>query len=146
MAVKPCPPIGLVAVLLGCLAAMPAAGQGDAARGEALYGYGGHGCIGCHPQSRDPAAFGPSLCAVVGKRAGTHPAYEVYSDAIGASGIIWDRERLDGFLEFPLGYLRGTTMGFAGIADDRERADVIAYLERENERALCIWERLTLPR
>ncbi len=78
--------------------------------------------------------------------AGTHSAYEVYSDAIGASGIIWDRERLDGFLEFPLGYLRGTTKGFAGIADDRERADVIAYLERENERALCIWERLTAPR
>ena len=36
-------------------------------------------------------------------------------------------------------------MGFAGIADDRERADVIDYLERENERALCIWQRLTLP-
>ncbi len=83
---------------------------------------------------------------MVGKRARAHPAYEVYSDAIGASGIIWDRERLAGFLEFPLGYLRGTTMGFAGIADDRERSDVIAYLERENERALCIWERLTAPR
>ena len=66
------------------------------------------------------------------------------SDAIRNSGIVWDVARLDAFLTFPLRNLRGTTMGFAGIGDAGERADMIAYLVRENEGALCIWDRLTL--
>ena len=135
----------IAAAIFGGLIATPAVAQGDAARGEVLFTYEGHGCIGCHPQTRDPYAFGPSLCRVVGKRAGVHPAYDRYSDAIKSSGIVWDVARLEAFLTFPLRNLRGTTMGFAGIGDAGERADVIAYLVRENEGALCVWDRLTLP-
>ena len=136
----------VAAAIFGGLVATPAAAQGDAARGAGLFTWEGHGCIGCHPQTRDPYAFGPSLCGVVGTRAGVHPAYDRYSDAIRNSGIVWDVARLDAFLTFPLRNLRGTTMVFAGIEDAGERADVIAYLVRENEAALCTWERLTLPK
>lgn len=135
-----------VAAILGVLTATPVEAQGDAARGKVLFTYEGHGCIGCHPQTRDPYAFGPSLCRVVGSRAGMHPAYDSYSDAIKNSGIVWDLEQLDVFLTFPMLALRGTTMGFAGIEDAGERADVIAYLVRENEAALCVWDDLTLPK
>lgn len=136
----------IAAAILGGLIASPAAAQNPASRGAVLYTWEGYGCIGCHPLTRDPYAFGPSLCEIMGRRAGTHAAYDVYSDAIKNSGIVWDRRRLDGFLEFPMTYLRGTTMGFAGIANRRERFDVIAYLVRENYRALCAWDRLTLPK
>ena len=91
----PLPRALIAAAVLGGLIATPTVAQGDAARGEVLFTYEGHGCIGCHPQTRDPYAFGPSLCRVVGNRAGVHPAYDRYSDAIRNSGIVWDVARHD---------------------------------------------------
>ena len=45
-----------------------------------------------------------------------------------ASGIVWDAKSLDRFLADPVGTVPGTSMGYAGIKDARERADLIAYL------------------
>jgi cytochrome c len=45
-------------------------------------------------------------------------------------GLVWTRETLDRFLADPDGYVPGTLMGFAGIRDPAERADLIEYLRR----------------
>ena len=45
-----------------------------------------------------------------------------------AKGGEWTFEELDKFLANPRGYIPGTAMAFAGISDDQQRADVIAYL------------------
>ena len=38
-------------------------------------------------------------------------------------------EKLSGFIEKPSEYAPGTSMGFAGLRDAEDRADLIAYLQ-----------------
>jgi len=116
------------ALMIGILfAAMflggPAAADGDAARGRQIY----ERCQGCHSIDRNRA--GPRHRGLFGRRAGTVPGFE-YSDAMRRSGIVWSAATLDRFLAAPLKFVPGTAMGFDGVKDPRERADLIAYLKR----------------
>jgi cytochrome c len=40
----------------------------------------------------------------------------------------WTFDELNEWLHKPASYIPGTRMAFAGISDDQQRADVIAYL------------------
>lgn len=102
-------------------AAVMAAPAGDAARGEAIYAR----CFACH--SLDTDRTGPRHCGLFGRRAGSVPGFD-YSPAMRASGIVWNAKTLDRFLADPVRTVPGTSMGYAGIASARERADLIAYL------------------
>jgi cytochrome c len=54
------------------------------------------------------------------------------------SGLVWSEATLDRFLAAPTKVVPGTTMGYAGVDDPRERADLVAYLKAANgSRALC---------
>jgi cytochrome c len=53
------------------------------------------------------------------------------------SGIVWNEATLDRFLADPLGTVPGTAMGYAGVKDSKERADLIAYLKAAGETAAC---------
>ncbi len=53
------------------------------------------------------------------------------------SKIVWNEETLDRFLASPLTAVPGTTMGYAGVVDSKERTDLIAYLKQANEAAQC---------
>ncbi|WP_412034102.1 c-type cytochrome [Pollutimonas sp. M17] len=114
----------------GAWAAAPAAMTGDAARGEAVYSR----CLACHALAYDRT--GPRHCGLFGRQAGTVPGF-AYSDAMRNSKIIWDEKTLDAFLQNPLKAVPGTSMGYAGISDAQERADLIAYLKKENASADC---------
>ncbi len=105
------------------LAAAPAIAltAGDPARGEAVYAR----CFACH--SLDADRTGPRHCGLLGRRAGSVPGFD-YSPAMRASGLVWNAKTLDRFLADPVGTVPGTSMGYAGIKDARERADLIAYL------------------
>lgn len=118
----------LAGVVIG-LAAAPAAmsAAGAAGRGEAIY----ERCMACHSLDRDRT--GPKHCGLFGRRAGSEPDFE-YSPAMRASGIVWDERTLDRFLTAPMKVVPGTSMGYAGIDDPRERADLIAFL-REASRS-----------
>jgi len=113
----------LRAALAACLALAPALAlpAGDPARGEAVYAR----CFACH--SLDADRTGPRHCGLLGRRAGSVPGFD-YSPAMRASGIVWNAKSLDRFLADPVGTVPGTSMGYAGIKDARERADLIAYL------------------
>ncbi len=102
------------------------AGGGDAARGEAIY----ERCIACH--SLDRNRTGPKHCGLLGRRAGSLPDFE-YSPAMRASAIVWDEQTLDRFLAAPTKVVPGTSMGYAGIDDPRERADLIAWLRAASQ-------------
>ena len=45
------------------------------------------------------------------------------------SGITWDEASLSEFLANPKGKVPGTKMVFAGIKNEKDRADLIAYLK-----------------
>jgi cytochrome c len=111
-----------IALALALAGSIPASAQtGDATRGEEIY----QRCIACHALDRNRT--GPKHCGLFGRRAGSVPDFP-YSQAMRKSGIVWDEASLDRFLESPLKAVPGTKMGYAGVKDAKERADLIAYL------------------
>jgi cytochrome c len=52
-----------------------------------------------------------------------------YSQAMKNSNIVWDEKSLDEFIMAPQKALPGNAMPFPGIPDQKERNDLIAYLE-----------------
>ena len=107
------------------LAAQAVAATDDAAlrRGEEIYSR----CAGCH--AIDYNRTGPQHCGLVGRRAGTAPGFTGYSAAMRASRIVWNARSLDRFLQDPMKAVPGTAMGYAGVKDPQERADLIAWLQ-----------------
>jgi cytochrome c len=121
-----------VGALVALAAFAPAAiAAGDAGRGAQIY----ERCAACH--SLDYNRTGPKHCGLFGRRAGSLADFE-YSPAMRASGIVWNDKTLDRFLAAPTKVVPGTAMGYAGVDDPRERADLIAYLKAANgSRAQC---------
>ena len=107
-----------------------AAGAGDARAGEAVY----ERCVACHSLARDRT--GPRHCGLFGRRAGAVRDFD-YSAAMKHSGIVWNERSLDRFLAAPTRVIPGTSMGYSGIADPAERANLIAYLRQAGESAEC---------
>lgn len=103
------------------------AADGDPVRGEAIY----RRCQGCH--SIEANRIGPRHAGLFGRTAGSLPDF-AYSDALRASGVVWDETSLDGFLAAPRQFIPGTKMPFAGIKDPQERADLIAWLKQATAR------------
>lgn len=85
-------------------------------------------CQACHSfEKGGPNKVGPDLWDVVERKKGAHEGYD-YSAAMKEKGGTWTYADLDEFLTSPKAYVKGTKMGFAGIANPQERANVIAYL------------------
>lgn len=103
---------------------------GDPERGSEIY----QRCKACHALAYDRT--GPRHCGLLGRPAGSVAGFS-YSSALRASGIVWDRVSLDAFLQNPLATVPGTTMGYAGITDAGERADLIEYLAQIDRTAAC---------
>ena len=109
--------------LLVC--APPPAMAADPARGERLFGTR---CASCHsvgPFAR--SAFGPQLNGLYGRRAGSAPDYR-YSPAMARSAIVWNDKTLAAFLASPGDVVPGTKMRFWGMSNERQVADLLAYL------------------
>jgi len=107
-------------IAAGTLTAAPLT-SGDVTRGRDLY----ESCAGCHSLQHDRT--GPRHCGIVGRRAAALSGFP-YSPAMQSSGIIWTRAALDRFLAAPTTVVPGTTMTYAGIAQPRDRQDLIAWL------------------
>jgi len=117
----------LAAALIAAAGAQAFA-AGDAKRGEEVYSR----CLACHALEYDRT--GPRHCGLFGRRAGSVPGF-AYSDAMRRSRIIWNDATLERFIADPLKAVPGTAMGYAGVKDRRERADLIAYLHNANRTA-----------
>lgn len=103
---------------------------GDATRGETVYSR----CLACHALAYNRT--GPQHCGLFGRKAGSLPGFD-YSAAMKNSKIVWDDKTLNWFLTDPMAAVPGTSMGYAGIKDAQERADLIAYLKKANAGPEC---------
>ena len=107
-----------------------AAPNGDAKKGEEIYSR----CLACHALAYDRT--GPRHCGLFGRKAASVPGF-AYSDAMKRSKITWNAKTLDRFIADPIKTVPGTAMGYAGVKDREERADLIAYLEAANQGPEC---------
>jgi len=114
----------IIALSTLALSSPAIAEPGDAARGQRNFRV----CAPCHSLETDRNMTGPSLAGLWGRKAGSLPSFERYSDALKASGIIWDDRSLDGWLTDPDGMVPDNEMSFNGIKDARDRADLLAFL------------------
>lgn len=120
----------MVAGTLALCAAAPAGAAPDPVRGEQVYTR----CMACHALAFD--RVGPRHCGLFGRVAGSVPGFD-YSTAMKNSHITWNDTTLDRFLTQPLKMLPGTSMTYDGVADPKDRADLIAYLKLANETLEC---------
>jgi cytochrome c2 len=89
-------------------------------------------CRACHQVGEGAKnGVGPVLNGLIGRTSGTVPEFN-YSDAnkeAGAKGLVWNEDELNKYLEAPLTYMPKNKMAFAGLKDEADRKDIIAYLK-----------------
>ncbi len=93
-------------------------------------------CGSCHTFKSGEHRFGPSLSGFYGRKAGTAPDF-TYSEGMkakNAEGLVWGTESLNTFLTSPKAFVRKTKMSFKGLASEKDRRNVIAYIKRRSKR------------
>ena len=103
--------------------------KADPKQGEADTGV----CKVCHKFDKGGGTLiGPDLYGVVGRKIASVEGFN-YTPALKAHEGDWTYEKLDSWLKNPQAFAPGTAMAFPGVADDKKRAAIIAFL-RTNAR------------
>ncbi|MEM0898930.1 MAG: cytochrome c family protein [Pseudomonadota bacterium] len=93
-------------------------------------------CSACHSIAPDGGnKVGPALWSVINREVASIDGFS-YSSALqnySDGGTVWDFEAMNRFLHKPKGYINGTSMGFAGLSRENDRANIIAYLNSQSE-------------
>jgi len=93
-------------------------------------------CQACHNLGKGQGAkVGPDLYGVVGRARASEPGFN-YSAAMKAKGGTWTFDDLNSFLTKPSVFIPGTLMTFAGLSNEKQRADVIDYLNSNSDNPL----------
>jgi cytochrome c len=102
--------------------------KADPAAGEQVF----KKCGACHNAQQGGAAqVGPNLWGIVGSPHASKPGF-AYSDALKGKPGVWDWDNLSQWLKSPKAYAPGTKMTFAGLSKPEDRANVIAYLNKQS--------------
>jgi cytochrome c len=93
-------------------------------------------CELCHNFGKGQGTkIGPDLYGVVGRPVASEPGFQ-YSAALKAKGGTWTFDALNVWLTNPRADVPGTLMTFAGLSSEKQRADVIAYLNSNSDKPL----------
>jgi cytochrome c len=86
-------------------------------------------CQACHDFTKGgPNKVGPNLYNIVGEKIADVPGF-AFSDALKAhASETWDYDKLNQWLISPKAWAPGTKMTYAGDKDDKDRANIIAFL------------------
>ena len=99
------------------------AAAADPEKGKAVF----EQCAACHSLDGTGDYDGPSLKGIIGRKAGSLEDYR-YSAAMKRSDVTWDAATLDKYVADPQAFIPGNRMAFAGIGDQAQRDDLIAYI------------------
>jgi cytochrome c len=113
----------IILAFASCGGALAQAPAGDGARLYKLK------CGTCHSIAVNKT--GPAHRGVYGRAAGSAPGY-AYSAALKASGIVWNADTLDRWLQGPQKMVKGSRM-FMAVPNPAERAAIIAFLKSAPE-------------
>ena len=106
--------------------------KADATAGEAI----AKKCAACHTFDKGgPNRVGPNLYGVIGRPRGSVDGF-TYSDAMKKLGGTWEPQEIAAFIFNPKAYLPGTKMTFAGLPKPEDRANVLAFLNKQNDKPI----------
>jgi len=115
----------LAAIALAASAGSSAAQ--DATAGEQVFK---KFCVACHEVGADAKTrLGPPLNGIDGRQSASLEGFN-YSQANKASGITWKEDTFSKYIRAPMQEMPGTRMAFAGVKNDKEVADLWAYLKQ----------------
>ncbi|MFN3891342.1 MAG: c-type cytochrome [Beijerinckiaceae bacterium] len=106
--------------------AMGSASAQDLAAGEKSFAK----CRACHqvgPTAKN--GVGPKLNGLFGREAGSVEGYN-YSAANKNSHVVWSEETFAKYIQDPRAFMPGNKMAFAGIKNEKEIADLTAFLKQ----------------
>ena len=90
-------------------------------------------CVACHSVEKGgPNSTGPNLWGILGADVATREGFR-YSRAMKALTGSWTPERLDVYLLKPRELVKGSSMTFVGLKRERDRADLIAFLNTKSD-------------
>jgi cytochrome c len=93
-------------------------------------------CLTCHNLAKDQGSkVGPDLYGVVGRPVASVAGFN-YSAPLKAMGSTWTFDALNKWLDNPRGDVPGTLMTFGGIGSEKQRADIIAFLNSNSDSPL----------
>ncbi len=99
----------------------------DAAAGAKVFNQ----CKSCHVVAAGAkSTLGPNLFGVVGRAAASVDGFR-YSPSMkekAAGGLVWNDEKLRAYLINPKAVVPGTNMSFAGLKNEQQVTDLLAYI------------------
>jgi cytochrome c len=117
-----------LAILVAAAAGLTPAAADDA--GQKVF----NRCRACH--AIGPGAHnkvGPHLNGIIGRKAGSVAGFN-YSDALkqkAAAGLVWTEANLQQYLDSPDTFIPNGVMAFAGVKNEGELKDLIAFLKTQ---------------
>jgi cytochrome c len=116
----------LVWAAMGLVAATGLTKAQDLAAGEQSF----RKCLPCHSVGEGARhKIGPVLNGLDGRKSGTIEGYN-YSEANKKAEIMWSEASFKDYIQNPMAKVPGTKMAFAGIRNEKEIADLWAYLNQ----------------
>lgn len=104
------------------------ANAGDAEAGKKIF----NKCKACHGVDEGGKnKLGPNLWNIVGAPIAAKDGYKYSKGLVAYANEAgnWNKENLDAWLKKPKSVVRKTKMIFPGLKKDKDRANIIAYLE-----------------
>ena len=90
-------------------------------------------CLTCHNLGKNEGAkVGPDLYGVVGRQIASVSGFN-YSSALKGMGGTWTFDGLNKWLLNPRNDVPGTLMTFGGVPSEKQRANIIAYLNSNSD-------------
>ena len=119
-----------VSVVLTMTVTYAFAQSGDATRGERLFN---QQCKACHTVDKDGKnGIGPNLHGMFGQKAGAVQGFQ-FSEAMLKSGIVWDDKTVGDYLKDPKGKVPDGKMVYAGLKQQAQLDDMIAFLRKATQ-------------